>query len=193
MIADPAKKLPVVVAPPAPISEAAHPSVVQLSCPPPAAAPQLPWMVTWVLPFIPLALTIFGWWIVGRQADRRERRKDIRDLIGETRKRVNNVESAVATYCHTSTKDVKSGLLAAQIKAEILALTPLIQSANGAGLKFDRWDLVAALRQQATGGDFETATRQTGVSERALLVATAATDLTVALDDAYFQAFPIKV
>ncbi len=154
---------------------------------------ELPWQAGWILPVIPFGLTIVGWVLLSRQADRRERRKDIRDLINDVRDRLFQIEQRTAEYAHTKQSDTKVTVLAAQIKADIQAIPQLINGVIKAGLPFKRWDLLGELRQAATGGDFDTKDRKVGDSNRMTLVGIAATNLSVALDDVYFDAFPIKL
>lgn len=174
---------------PAPKTVVLQPIVIQLT----SDKHELPWQAGWVLPVIPFGLTIFGWFLLAKQADRRERRKDIRDLIDDVRDRLSQIEQRTAEYTHAKQTDAKVTVLAAQIKADIQAIPQLINGLIKAGLPFKRWDLLGALRQAATGGDFDTKDRKVGDSGRMMLVGVAATDLSVSLDDVYFDAFPIKL
>lgn len=107
---------------------------------------------------VPAALTVAGWFVVAGQADRREQRKDIREILDDLRSRGGELIDHATGYwlCPDSEDDRR---LATELKADLQAIARLIREAERAGLKFEQTSLMGDLRRAATAGNFEVKNR----------------------------------
>ena len=108
---------------------------------------------------LPAALTIAGWFVVARQAERREFRKEVRDQIRELREGIDEVKGRATEYWLEGERS-KLPALAIALKAELKRLSWLVAGLSQAGLDFDHAQLVVDIRTLATGGDFESKKRK---------------------------------
>jgi hypothetical protein len=152
---------------------------------------------TWVdygTPYLPLLLTIIGWWVVSNQNDRRERRKEIRELIKQVEQRVDTIISTATAYYALDGKDLKCPELAAKMRYNISALEPLRKRIKIAGLECEIVEEIISFKQAVTGGQFESVGRKKhqGGHENMTETATAGFALIDKFETAYFTKFPVR-
>lgn len=138
-------------------------------------------------------VTVVGWFFVASMADRREFRKEVREHIKDLRSKCDSVRELTAKYWVES--DGKSAAAnAAALKAAINSLFRQVRILAEVGLSVDD-SLLVAIRQSATGGDFEKkGRRKTGADSLRLLDAgQSLDDLAEAIDKAFYNRFkPVK-
>jgi hypothetical protein len=152
---------------------------------------------TWVeysTPYLPLVLTIIGWLVVSRQNDKRERRKEIRELIKQIEQRVDTIIGATTQYYSLHGKDSKCAELSTKIRHNISALDPLRKRIELAGLRCKIVTEILAFKQKVTGGQFESVDRKKlPVNDPYLSeVATAGFELVDKFEKSYFSTFPVS-
>ncbi len=152
---------------------------------------------TWIefsTPYLPLFLTIVGWWVVSVQNDRRERRKEIRELIKQVEQRVESIVATTTEYYALDGKDPKCAELSAKIRYNISALDPLRKRIKSAGLECDVVGEIVIFKQSVTGGQFESPSRKKlpGGNANVSESATAGFDLVDKFEKSYFANFPVK-
>lgn len=143
---------------------------------------------------ITAAVTIAGWFIVARQTERREFRKEVRDRIADLGEACSSVHRFAADYWISSTpKEAPAAAVALQ--AEIKRLSRITIVLNGAGLDFDQPKLVSEIRIVATSGDFAKKGRRHNAGDADVVADTvgALEDLLLAVDDAFYSEFrPVR-
>jgi hypothetical protein len=146
-------------------------------------------------PYLPVIITILGWWIVSRQNDRRERRKEVRELVRQAEQRVDSVLGHAMEFYSLPGKDPKCAELAAKIRYNLGTLDPLRQRLDANGLKCEAISEIIAFKQSITAEEFESQARKKLAQNSHLLVDAAATGFALIdkLERAYLQAFPVKV
>lgn len=146
-------------------------------------------------PYLPLALTMIGWVIVSRQHDRRERRKEIRDLIKLIEVRIDDVLKSATEYYALDGKDSKCQAIAFKIRYGINGLDPLQKRLKAAGLAVKISPEIIAFRQAVTGGSFESSVRKKSDANGSIVAEAAAAgfELVAKLEETYFAAFPAKM
>lgn len=149
----------------------------------------------YVTPYLPVIITILGWWIVSRQNDRRERRKEVRELVKQAEQRVDAVLSLAMEFYALPGKDPRCAELAAKIRYNLGTLDPLRQRLDANGLKCDAVSEIIAFKQSITGGEFESQARKKLAQNSHFLVEAAATGFALIdkFERAYLLAFPVKV
>jgi hypothetical protein len=135
-------------------------------------------------------VTVFGWYYVAKQADRREFRKETREHVKALQERGQKVLQSATDYW-LSSKVTIAGPAAVALKADVLSLARQVRTINAVGFEIDS-SLTAAIRTAATGGDFEKKGRRTSAkdSDRLVDVANAIEDLMLAVDEAFYARFP---
>jgi hypothetical protein len=143
-------------------------------------------------PYLPLVLTMLGWSIVSRQHDKRERRKEIRDLIKLIEQRVNDVLTNATEYYSLDGKDSKCQAIAFKIRYGISGIDPLQKRLRVAGLDVQISSEISAFRQAVTGGTFDSSARRKSDSNGSVMADAAASgfDLIARLEETYFGKFP---
>ena len=151
--------------------------------------------IEYFTPYLPLLITILGWWIVSRQNDRRERRKEVRELIKQAELRVDVVLSLAMEFYALAGKDPKCAELAAKIRYNLGTLDPLRRRLDANGLKCDALTEIIAFKQSITGGDFESLARKKLLQNSHLLLEASAAGFALIdkLETAYLSAFRVKV
>jgi hypothetical protein len=146
-------------------------------------------------PYLPLALTMVGWIIVSRQHDRRERRKEIRDLIKLIELRVDEVLKNATEYYTLDGDDPKCQAIASKIRYGINGIDPLQKRLRVAGLDAKISDELVVFRQAVTGGSFDSSARKKNDSYGSIMAEAAAAgfQLVGKLEEKYFAAFPTKM
>lgn len=140
---------------------------------------------------IPVVITIVGWFVVARQADRREFRKEVREQIKDLRAACDSVREKAAEYWLKSTKTTAAAAAVA-LKAELKRLARFSAALAAAGLQFESARLLADVRELATGGDFEARDRKRDSdadSERVSDLTGVIEDLLTAVDTAFYEEF----
>lgn len=146
------------------------------------------------LPFLPAIITIIGWYVVAKQTEWRELRKEIREHLGDLRESGASV-IALATRYWLGGDAPDAPAAAIELKAEVARLARISATLNLSGLAIETAELVADVREAATGGSFETKNRPIDSDEdsaRLGEVASAVEDLLAAADVAYFEHFQRK-
>jgi hypothetical protein len=152
---------------------------------------------TWVeygTPYLPLIFTMIGWWVVSRQNDKRERRKEIREQIKQFEQRIDAIIAATTQYYMLDGKDAKCPELSTKMRYNISALDPLRKRIELAGLKCDIVIEILAFKQAVTGDKFESVSRKKLQANDPLLseVANAGFELVDKFEKSYFSAFPVS-
>ncbi len=139
---------------------------------------------------LPAALTVLGWFIVARQADRRDYRKEVREHIGDLHEVAGVVRVGATEYWLNSTPKTAAGA-AVSLKAEVKRLSRQVTALTAAGLHFEGATLMGEVRKAATGGDFEKAGRKHSPDdvERVTDLIGALEDLLLAVDAAFYAKF----
>jgi isoleucyl-tRNA synthetase len=150
---------------------------------------------TWVeygTPYLPLIFTIIGWWVVSRQNDKRERRKEIREQIKQFEQRIDAIIAATIQYYILDGKDAKCAELSTKMRYNISVLDPLRKRIELAGLNCDIVNETLAFKQAVTGDKFESASRKKLQANDPLLleVANAGFELVDKFEKSYFSTFP---
>jgi hypothetical protein len=144
--------------------------------------------------FIITALvTVVGWFIVAKMADARDFRKEVREMVNETKGRAQEVLHAGRRYW-LGTEPKSRGTFAVALKSDIMGLATQIRMLEKFGLFIDP-NLVADVRRSATGGDFEQKSRRRKAADevRMIELAGAIQDLSFAIDHAFYESFrPVK-
>lgn len=146
-------------------------------------------------PYLPLALTMIGWIIVSRQHDRRERRKEIRDLIKLIETWVDDVLKSATEYYALDGDDPKCQGIAFKMRYGINGIDPLQKRLRSAGLDIKISDELMTFRQAVTGGSFESSVRKKNDANGSIIAEAAASgfELVGKLEETYFAAFPAKM
>ena len=143
---------------------------------------------------ITAAITIVGWFIVARQTERREFRKEVRDRIAELTEAATAVEAAAMLYwIQCPAKEASTAALSLTSAVARLSRRALVL--KQAGLEFDQPVLLSEIRKAATGGDFGSKGRRRKADDNQKMVDTAGCleDLLVAVDTAFYTEFrPVR-
>jgi hypothetical protein len=104
-------------------------------------------------------LVILGWWVVSRDHDNRERRKEIRGQIEELTREVHEIELKTYDYLPTTADSNESLSLGLRLKSDLqrlaLALARLAKVEE-----INVKDAMTLLRQAVTGDDFDSKARK---------------------------------
>jgi hypothetical protein len=152
---------------------------------------------TWVesgTPYLPLIFTMIGWWVVSRQNDKRERRKEIREQIKQFEQRVDAVIAATTQYYMLDGKDAKCAELSTKMRYNISVLDPLRKRIELAGLQCDIVIEILAFKQAVTGDKFESMSRKKLQANDPHLseVTNAGFELVDKFEKSYFSCFPVR-
>lgn len=139
---------------------------------------------------IPAGLTIAGWFVVARQADRREFRKEVREQLKELRTSTDEIRLRATAYW-LADKPKLSGPSAIALSAEVKRLGRYARNLEAAGLTFDTILHMVEVRKLATGGDFQSRARvRTEADEERLdNLSGALEDIMSAADAAFYEEF----
>ena len=108
---------------------------------------------------IPVVITIIGWFVVARQAERREFRKEVRDRLIELKECTKCVHESCVLYWLNANR-TEAPAAAISLKSDLQRLGMQISILERTGLNFSGDSFVAEIRKMATGGDFESARRR---------------------------------
>lgn len=138
---------------------------------------------------------MIGWIIVSRQHDRRERRKEIRDLIKLIEVRVDDVLKSATEYYALDGDDPKCQAIAFKMRYGISGIDPLQKRLKAAGLDVKVSSEIRAFRQAVTGGSFDSIVRKKNDTNGWAVAEAAASgfELVGKLEETYFAAFPAKM
>ena len=142
---------------------------------------------------IPAGLTILGWFVVARQADRREFRKEVREQLKELRGSIDEVRLRASAYWLCD--DVRlAGPLATALSSEVKRLGRYARNLEYAGLKFDTTPHIVEIRSVATGGDFQSLSRVRSTEDEDRLdnLSGVLEDILSAADQAFYEEFHPK-
>lgn len=110
----------------------------------------------YVLPWLPTTATLIGWYVVNRQNNKREARKEERALIDGVKKLVIDLTGQARNYMCTETRDEG---IEAEIKLRLSQVEIELERLPGYVTTSVLVDAMAAFGDAATGADFESATR----------------------------------
>jgi hypothetical protein len=148
-------------------------------------------------PYLPLALTMIGWFVVSRLQDRRERRKEVRELVRLVEQRIDDLLEIASDYYLMDGKNPKCVGLASKINSKMSSVSQLLNRLTKAGLDHDVTDRFINFKQSVTGtaADFESIDRRKQDSSGSILAAAAAAGFTLVsgLEETYFAAFPVRM
>ncbi len=142
---------------------------------------------------IPATCIVIGWLVVSNQQDKRERRKEIRDLVEEVTKIILIVREDVLEYFGEKNND-PTGPLADKIKLNLLLISQYLFLMKSAGLNIKVSQELIALRKTATGGFFETVDFKKQLENPQWLgnLRSESVELILAIQKAYFRQFKVK-
>lgn len=124
-----------------------------------------------IAPIIGFLLIVAGWFVVARQNDRREQRKEVRAILNDIRKLVMEIEGRAFEYYRLAPdKSLEAGTL---LKQQLKHVSAQVTSLTHQNSKFDVSALLAGLRKTITGGDFESFMRPPRVQTDPLMNAIA--------------------
>jgi hypothetical protein len=104
-----------------------------------------------LLRFAPLLLTIVGWWLVNRQSNKRETRKEHRALVDAAKREIVKIADDAASYF----MDTMSPL-SPKIKWSLDVLEIELERLPDAGAEhFMLFEALACFAEACTGGEFE--------------------------------------
>jgi hypothetical protein len=135
-----------------------------------------------------------GWYIVARQADLRERRKDTRDLIKDFEEKLRDALVYWVEYYSNLPTSIESIRSAAQIKATLEEIPVMISRIETAGLVLNVDDEIVALRKWLMGYDFESLARDSATidQERYTFSCMSISNIIAVSERAYFETYPVK-
>jgi hypothetical protein len=151
--------------------------------------------IEFFVPYFPLVLTMIGWAVVSSQHNKRERRKEIRDLIRLLEQRVDNILEHASEYYSLDGTDKKCPLLRSKIVSNFTALSQLLARLRSAGLLLGADVEFISFKQAVTGGQFESQARKKidASSITTLESATVGFAFVSKIENAYFKSFPVKM
>lgn len=147
-------------------------------------------------PYLPLILTIVGWYVVSRQHDKRERRKELRELIKFVEQRVDDVLTLATEYYALDGSNGKCDELGAKVRYRLAAMGPLQKRIRAGGLNVDATSEIVVFKQSVMGGTFESKARKKSPAGGAIVVEAAAAAGFAVIDKfetAYLDAFPVRM
>ena len=147
-----------------------------------------------ITPYLPIILTIFGWYVVSRQHNRRERRKEIRELIKLIETKADAILAMATEYYSIDGKNKKCSELETKIRYHFDAIKSLEERVKHAGLPVNVVDKRRDFKLSVTSGEFESRTR-TKMSENSNIIPEMATNAVTLIDEfekAYFKSFPVR-
>lgn len=147
-----------------------------------------------LLTYVPWIVAIVGWYVVARQNELRERRKDIRELLNAVEQRVGGVCSDWLEFSGTEVNSREALELEAKIRFGVNSIQPLVLLINDAGLECNVTGNIVLFRQEVTGVDFESVTRKVSDFDPARfgMISLIGMDLVRSLELTYFATYPMK-
>ena len=149
------------------------------------------------MPYLPLVLTMVGWWVVSRQHDKRERRKEVRELIGNVEQRIGEVLDLALEYYALDGSSAKCIGLASKINTKISSVSQLLARLKKAGFDHQSTKQFIAFKQALTGveAEFESAERKKQGSNGQVLNRSTSAGLSLLslIEGTYFAAFPVRI
>lgn len=142
--------------------------------------------------WLPIVVTIIGWFFIAQQAAKREFRKEVRDRVGELRVAADAADLACEEYWLESVRS-KWPRAGVRLKAAIKRLANRVAILEAAGLSFDGATLMAAIRKEATQEPFESAKRRKNSandSDRVHETSSLIQDLVYEAELAFYRDFP---
>jgi len=109
-------------------------------------------------PLLSLVAIAVGWFYVSRDNDKREGRKELRELLNHIRTQVLKLEELAHDYFHKGPAETRA--LAMDIKREMQRLADLLMTLKGRDPKFKFDSQLATFRSVVTGSDFDSAARE---------------------------------
>jgi hypothetical protein len=105
-------------------------------------------------PYLPLVLTIVGWVVLSGQQDKRERRKEIRELVRMIESRVDSILELTTEYYGLSGDDQKCASLEQRVLQNFNSIRSIRGRLASAGFHCNVDADYLKFRQAATGGNF---------------------------------------
>jgi hypothetical protein len=151
--------------------------------------------VTGLTPYLPLALTIVGWVVLSGQQDKRERRKEIRELVRMIESRVDSILELTTEYYGLPGDDPKCASFEQRIFQNFNAIRSIRGRMTSAGFRCNVDAEYVKFHQAATGGSFQSRSRKPdGENVEVIgLVAACGFKLVGKIDRAYFDKFSVSV
>lgn len=142
---------------------------------------------------VPAGLTVVGWFVVARQADRREFRKEVREQLKELRTSTDEIRTRASAYWLSDDPAV-AGPLAIGLSSEVKRLGRYARNLEAAGLNFDSTLYMVDVRRDATGGQFQSRSRIRSADDEDRLddLSGSLEDLISAADAAFYEEFHPK-
>lgn len=142
---------------------------------------------------LPFAAAVAGWFVASSLQDKRERRKEIRMLIDETKDVIEGLYSLTLKYYSKSNKSAINEI-SAEMKFKKLLISQYFIIINQAGLETRGTAELIEFTNLATGGVFETPDYKSLFEDHDWhgRLAAAAHELSMLLDKRYFSTFKLR-
>lgn len=116
------------------------------------------WLKTWA-PAVPWLLVIIGWKVVSHDQNKRERRKEIWQVVCRVTKLIRDVEDAAIGYWNSNAGDANEKKSAAELKRRLQHIGLDLARISAECDKLGSSLLMVAFRQSVTDSDFESVNR----------------------------------
>lgn len=143
---------------------------------------------------VPWCITVVGWRLVSRQADRRETRKDCRALVSDICARITDIEQDAIQYWTSAPGSVEVHVLGAQISRSISATRKAVARLKNLLDITDTTNLLLEFNEACTGGLFQSNGREVlGVNDlRVIGISVHAMELVESLERAYAARYEVR-
>lgn len=141
---------------------------------------------------VPGLLVVIGWFVLSHLQNRRERRKEIRELIDSISLSIKSLTQQSVEY-FTENSLAKSRIIAGRMNFESLSISKKLLLLKAAGLEVDCAQEMTAFRHGVMGDYFETLNWKRKNKDKFWIndMMTTAGTLAQKLDEAYFSTFVI--
>lgn len=142
---------------------------------------------------LPFAVIVVGWFVASNLQDNRERRKEIRSLVDETKRCIQDSYKLTLEYYSKSNKTPINSL-SSQIKFQNMLISQYFIVLNQAGLKTGGSTEIIQYHKMSTGDVFETSDFRTRIDdiEWKSGLTSSAYELLILLEKRYFSQFKLK-
>lgn len=110
-------------------------------------------------PIVSWLLVIAGWWVVSRDHNKRERRKEVRGQVDQLIRLTLEIEGKAFSYLPTAAESPEGLALGMQLKSSLNRLAVALARLSKSE-KMDLSECMTKLRQAVTSRDFDSCARQ---------------------------------
>lgn len=140
-------------------------------------------------PAATILVALIGWMIVEKFARDRERRSDLRLLLSSVSESIGRIVSDASDFYCLDGRDPKALALSQGLKSKIQTLSEHLTTLRTGGMELDTDQELKALRQQVTGGSFDSLVRPacSPDAQKLHLIALSAEDLTLKIEAEFYR------